>query len=100
MEKVFRIVLGVRKQKILRGSSSLSLIWNCFKFERYLSKVFVCYSIPSTYSYSALTQYDNDRDEEINDLEDHLDILIEDSSSSDNEEDPSTKDILDINAVS
>ena len=56
--------------------------------------------LPSTYQYSALTQYDNDRDEEINDLEDHLDILVEDSSSSDNEEDPSTKDILDINAVS
>ena len=56
--------------------------------------------LPSTYQYSALTQYDNDRDEEINDLEDHLDILVEDSSSSDNEEDLSTKDILDINAVS
>ena len=56
--------------------------------------------LPSTYQYSALTQYDNDRDEEINDLEDHLEILVEDSSSSDNEEDTSTKDILDINAVS
>ena len=58
------------------------------------------YSLPSTYQYSALSQYDNDRDEEINDLEDHLDILIEDSSSSDNEEEVPSKDILDIDAVS
>ena len=66
---------------------------------------FCIFSIPSTYQYSALSQYDNDRenDEDINDLEDHLDILIEDSSSSDNEEEvPSkpSKDILDIDAVS
>ena len=65
-----------------------------------LIDVFLCYSIPSTYQYSALSQYDNDRDEEINDLEDHLDILIEDSSSSDNEEEAPSKDILDIDAVS
>ena len=58
--------------------------------------------VPSTYQYSALSQYDNDRadDEEVNDLEDHLDILIEDSSSSDNEEEADSKDIFDINAVS
>ena len=56
--------------------------------------------VPSTYQYSALSQYDNDRDEEIHDLEDHLDILVEDSSSSDNEEEAPSKDILDINAVS
>ena len=36
----------------------------------------------------------------MNDLEDHLDILIEDSSSSDNEEEPDAKDSFDINAVS
>lgn len=56
------------------------------------------WGVPSTYQYSALSQYDNDRDEEIHDLEDHLDILIEDSSSSDNEEEPDAKDIFDINA--
>ena len=61
---------------------------------------FIFYSLPSTYQYSALSQYDNDRDEEINDLDDHLDILIEDSSSSDNEEEVPSKDILDIDAVS
>ena len=81
---------------------------NLFQFRRFLIYATLSLDIfnahfsllPSTYQYSALTQYDNDRDEEINDLEDHLDILVEDSSSSDNEEDPSTKDILDINAVS
>ena len=65
----------------------------------YLNNKYI-YSLPSTYQYSALSQYDNDRDEEINDLEDHLDILIEDSSSSDNEEEVPSKDILDIDAVS
>ena len=91
---------GGKETKNFKRQFKFKFIWNCFKFERYLSKVFVCYSIPSTYSYSALTQYDNDRDEEINDLEDHLDILIEDSSSSDNEEEVPSKDILDIDAVS
>ena len=79
---------------ILNSSDEICVIVSLVIFHAHFSL------LPSTYQYSALTQYDNDRDEEINDLDDHLDILVEDSSSSDNEEEPSTKDILDINAVS
>ncbi len=38
------------------------------------------------YQYSALNQFDNDPDDEVNDLEDHLDMLVEDSTSEDEEE--------------
>ena len=43
--------------------------------------------VPQPYQYSALSQFDNDPDEEINDLDDHLEMLVEDSSSEDLEED-------------
>ena len=42
--------------------------------------------VPQPYQYSALSQYDNDPDEEINDLDDHLEMLVQDSSSEDLEE--------------
>jgi len=58
--------------------------------------------MPLPYQYSALSQYDIDRDEEMNDLDDHLEMLVEDSSSEDLEEDeiPQVKTRTDENAVS
>ena len=42
---------------------------------------------PLSYQYSALSQFDADPDEdELNDLEDNLNVLVEDSSSDEDEE--------------
>lgn len=38
---------------------------------------------PHAYQYSALSQFDNDPDEEVNDLEDNLEMLVDDSTDSD-----------------
>jgi hypothetical protein len=54
----------------------------------FIKIIFVLFSrVPQPYQYSALSQFDNDPDEEINDLDDHLEMLVEDSSSEDLEED-------------
>jgi hypothetical protein len=45
-----------------------------------------------------LSQFDNDPDEEINDLDDHLEMLVEDSSSEDLEDEESQNQAKDIKA--
>ena len=47
---------------------------------------FLNFRVPQPYQYSALSQFDNDPDEEMNDLDDHLEMLVEDSSSEDLDE--------------
>ena len=49
------------------------------------------FRVPQPYQYSALSQFDNDPDEEINDLDDHLEMLVEDSSSEDLDDEDTTK---------
>lgn len=56
--------------------------------------------VPQPYQYSALSQFDNDPDEEINDLDDHLEMLVEDSSSEDLEEEESQTQAKEIKADS
>ena len=43
--------------------------------------------VPLPYQYSALSQFDQDPDEDLHDLEDNLHMLVEDSSSEDDAED-------------
>ena len=62
------------------------------------------FRVPQPYQYSALSQFDNDPDEEINDLDDHLEMLVEDSSSEDLEDEDAkaeqTETKVDANEVS
>ena len=67
---------------------------------RFFTIVFSIFRVPQPYQYSALSQFDNDPDEEINDLDDHLEMLVEDSSSEDLEEEENQNQAKEIKADS
>ncbi len=75
---------------------------SCRLFELMLLTIIILFisRVPQPYQYSALSQFDNDPDEEINDLDDHLEMLVEDSSSEDLEEEESQTQAKEIKADS
>ena len=61
--------------------------------------IFLNFRVPQPYQYSALSQFDNDPDEEMNDLDDHLEMLVEDSSSEDLDEEEVKNEQKEIKAT-
>ncbi len=55
------------------------------KFEQLVRHVLFQNRVAVPYQYSALNQFDNDPEDEVNDLENNLDMLVEDSTSDEEE---------------